>query len=203
MDDPREAPLVAVQLSSPIQQAGVVALLRRLGFEVLDDPPEALDVARPAVLVVDESWLDASADFGALPDLPLVGLGPLTRAVADVAALMPSGWAWLPAEASANELRAGVLAASAGLAALPAEQLGDLGGAPGGGPARLDEPLTPRERDVLDLIAQGLSNKRVAQRLGVSENTVKFHVQALFGKLGVNSRAGATSRAIQLGLIFV
>ena len=63
--------------------------------------------------------------------------------------------------------------------------------------------LTPRERDVLALLAEGLSNKRAARDLGVSESTVKFHVQALYSKLGVQSRAGAVARGIALGLVTV
>ncbi|MFC6664503.1 response regulator transcription factor [Deinococcus radiopugnans] len=63
--------------------------------------------------------------------------------------------------------------------------------------------LTPRERDVLNLLALGLSNKRAARDLGVSESTVKFHVASLYSKLGVQSRAGAVARGIGLGLVSV
>ena len=66
-----------------------------------------------------------------------------------------------------------------------------------------DVTLTPRERDVLALLAAGLSNKRAARELGVSESTVKFHVQAVYSKLGVQSRAAAVTRGIQLGLLSV
>ncbi|WP_394649759.1 LuxR C-terminal-related transcriptional regulator, partial [uncultured Deinococcus sp.] len=69
--------------------------------------------------------------------------------------------------------------------------------------AGADVGLTPRERDVLEQLAAGLSNKRVARELGVSESTVKFHVQALYAKLGVQSRAGAVARGIALGLVSV
>jgi DNA-binding NarL/FixJ family response regulator len=63
--------------------------------------------------------------------------------------------------------------------------------------------LTPRELDVLALLALGLSNKRAARELGVGESTVKFHVAALYSKLGVQSRAGAVARGIGLGLVSV
>lgn len=56
---------------------------------------------------------------------------------------------------------------------------------------------------MLALLAEGLSNKRAARDLGVSESTVKFHVQALYSKLGVQSRAGAVARGIALGLVTV
>lgn len=63
------------------------------------------------------------------------------------------------------------------------------------------EPLTPREREVLALLAEGLANKAIAARLGISEHTAKFHVNAILGKLGVDSRAEAIVRAARLGLV--
>ena len=68
-------------------------------------------------------------------------------------------------------------------------------------PTVLREPLTPREMDVLRLLADGHANKGVELELGVSENTVKFHVNAVFGKLGVQSRTEAVMRATRLGLV--
>lgn len=65
----------------------------------------------------------------------------------------------------------------------------------------LREPLTPREIDVLRLLAEGHPNKGIAAVLGVTENTVKFHVNALFGKLGVQSRTEAVTRAARAGLV--
>jgi DNA-binding NarL/FixJ family response regulator len=63
------------------------------------------------------------------------------------------------------------------------------------------EPLTAREREVLDWLALGLSNRAIAERLGISEHTVKFHVASLYGKLGVSSRAEAVRGAARRGLI--
>lgn len=63
------------------------------------------------------------------------------------------------------------------------------------------EPLTPREREVLGLLAEGLANKAIAARLGISEHTAKFHVNAILAKLGVDSRAEAIVRAARLGLV--
>jgi DNA-binding NarL/FixJ family response regulator len=63
------------------------------------------------------------------------------------------------------------------------------------------ERLTPREREVLELLGQGLSNRQIAQRLGISEHTAKFHVGSLSGKLGASSRTEAVSRGIRRGLI--
>jgi DNA-binding NarL/FixJ family response regulator len=63
------------------------------------------------------------------------------------------------------------------------------------------EPLTPRESEVLSLVADGLSNKMIAARLGVSDETVKFHLASIFGKLGASNRTDAVRRAIRRGLI--
>jgi DNA-binding NarL/FixJ family response regulator len=66
---------------------------------------------------------------------------------------------------------------------------------------RLLEQLTPRERTVLALVADGLPNREIAQELAISEHTVKFHLASVFGKLGVSSRTEAVRRGLQLGLI--
>ena len=63
------------------------------------------------------------------------------------------------------------------------------------------ESLTPREIQVLELLAEGLSNKAVAARLGISDQTVKFHVASLSGKLGAANRTDAVRRAVRRGLI--
>ena len=65
------------------------------------------------------------------------------------------------------------------------------------------EPLTAREQEVLQLLAQGASNKTVAKELDISESTAKFHTSAILGKLGAKSRTEAVVRAAQLGLILL
>jgi DNA-binding NarL/FixJ family response regulator len=64
-----------------------------------------------------------------------------------------------------------------------------------------EEPLTPREIEVLELLAEGLSNKAIAVRLGISDQTVKFHVAAIAGKLSAANRTDAVRRAVRRGLI--
>jgi two-component system nitrate/nitrite response regulator NarL len=64
-----------------------------------------------------------------------------------------------------------------------------------------DEPLTPREIQVLELLAEGLPNKTIAARLGISDQTVKFHVASISGKLGAANRTDAVRRAVRRGLI--
>jgi DNA-binding NarL/FixJ family response regulator len=64
-----------------------------------------------------------------------------------------------------------------------------------------DRPLTEREKEILRLVAQGLSNKAIAQSLGLTEGTIKVHVSNILGKLNVSSRTEASVRALQTGLI--
>jgi DNA-binding NarL/FixJ family response regulator len=65
----------------------------------------------------------------------------------------------------------------------------------------LVESLTPRETQVLELVADGLPNRAIATRLGVSDETVKFHLGSIFGKLGASNRTDAVRRALQRNLI--
>jgi DNA-binding NarL/FixJ family response regulator len=74
----------------------------------------------------------------------------------------------------------------------PEERLGD---------EDLREPLTARELEVLEQLAAGLSNKAIAARLGISDQTVKFHVASITGKLGATNRTEAVRRALRLGLV--
>ena len=71
--------------------------------------------------------------------------------------------------------------------------------------ARVDliEPLTPREQQVAQLLAGGLTNKEIAQRLAITEHTVKFHLNGLLRKLGVSTRTEAVVQAARLGLLIL
>ena len=75
----------------------------------------------------------------------------------------------------------------------PSEMLDDEGA--------LAEPLTPREMDVLVLLSEGLPNKAIADALGISDQTVKFHVSSISGKLGAANRTDVVRRAVRRGLI--
>ena len=65
------------------------------------------------------------------------------------------------------------------------------------------DALTPREREVLDMLAEGLSNKEIAWRLQISEHTVKFHVASVFAKLDVSTRTEAVMQGIRRGLVML
>jgi len=69
--------------------------------------------------------------------------------------------------------------------------------------AELAEPLTPRESEVLQMLASGLANKQIAAKLAISEHTVKFHVASILGKLGAGSRTEAVSLGIRRGLVLL
>ncbi len=72
-----------------------------------------------------------------------------------------------------------------------------------GGEEPLVEELTPRETQVLELVADGLSNKAIAAALGVSDETVKFHLASVFGKLGASNRTDAVRLALRHGLVTI
>lgn len=69
--------------------------------------------------------------------------------------------------------------------------------------AELFEPLTPREKEVLQMLASGLGNKQIAANLKISEHTAKFHVASILGKLGASSRTEAVSLGLRRGLILL
>jgi NarL family two-component system response regulator YdfI len=127
--------------------------------------------------------------------------------------------ALLPGAASGSEIIAAVEAVSTGLFALDPEAFNALLSAPRlttdeARSAHLDEELlspvepqldalTPREREALDMLAEGLSNKEIAWRMKISEHTVKFHVASIFAKLGVSTRTEAVMQGIRRGLVMM
>jgi DNA-binding NarL/FixJ family response regulator len=103
----------------------------------------------------------------------------------------------LPREASAAWLDLALRAVAGGLlvrAPWPRESAGFV-------PAVEESPLTPRETEILTLIGQGMSNKAVARHLGISVHTVKFHLEALFARLGATNRAEAVAKGLLGGVI--
>jgi two-component system, NarL family, nitrate/nitrite response regulator NarL len=100
-------------------------------------------------------------------------------------------------DASGERLAAASVAVASGLAVFDHDALGALL-APTGAEV---STLSAREREVLELVADGLSNKLIAERLGVSEHTAKFHVRSLLDKLGADTRADAVARAARRGLL--
>jgi DNA-binding NarL/FixJ family response regulator len=99
--------------------------------------------------------------------------------------------------ATADEARQSGLAADALLMAIEPDSASRRRATP----EVVEEPLTAREVQVLELLAEGLANKGIANRLGISDQTVKFHVAAILGKLGVANRTEAVRVAVRRGLI--
>lgn len=142
--------------------------------------------------------LPAAAGLFRLP--PVVLLVDEPRVAWTVAARQAGVRAVLGREASGEELRAALGAATAGLIALHPDVF-RAGIRASGADAGEDRALTPRERELLEMLAEGLSNRTIAHRLGISTNTVKFHVASILGKLGVGSRTEAVTLGVRRGLI--
>ena len=164
--------------------------------------------ALPQELPQADVWVVTSADFidelneEQSPPLLLVTGNPQEAA-------RLAGWpVWgvLPLDASAEEFSAVLHALAEGLwAGSPGAGPG-FAGAPPPAHAREEaeqvvDPLTERERQVLQLTAQGLANKQIAASLEISENTVKFHLSSLYAKLGVTSRTEAVRAGARRGLV--
>jgi len=103
-------------------------------------------------------------------------------------------------DVSADQIIAAVHAAAAGLQVMAAEE-GMAETSMHEPVEEIVEPLTPREMDVLEMLAEGLSNKMIAHRLSISDHTAKFHVNSILAKLHAGTRTEAVTRGIRLGLI--
>jgi NarL family two-component system response regulator YdfI len=198
------------------------ALAVRLGLQVLLSSSDAVEVVAEAaslaeisplppetdVLLLASEALPASlAESAPLPVLLLVSGEPPD--LPQLAELSARPWGLLPLEASAEELLAALNALHEGLFVSPPALIQQLVSNPAleAQPlaGRLDDlpagELTERESEVLGLLAQGLANKQIAARLGISEHTVKFHVSAIYSKLGASSRTEAVRLGVRQGRI--
>ena len=107
----------------------------------------------------------------------------------------------LPTAASPAQISAAINALAEGLSVRLPGQPDRTGFAP---PEPASRPLlTPRELEVLALVGEGMSNKTIARKLGISAHTVKYHLEAVFTKLAVRSRAEAVTRGLRRGLLVV
>jgi DNA-binding NarL/FixJ family response regulator len=207
---------VLVVSPSPLARAGMQSLLAGMeGIATVASCGVAEAAALAAQLVADVMLLDVGAgdpaDLEAVaqlaeaePSLPVVALGG--RAGASVQALSLGAAAVLPSEVDRPTLAAALHACAQRLVVLEREDLVSLLRTEEPAPARaagLQETLTPRELEVLQAMARGLTNRQIALRLEISEHTVKFHAAAVLGKLDARSRAEAVARGIGLGWIMV
>jgi len=209
---------VLVVANDPLARAGLAALVQS------EDDLSVVGQLGPAATTVEAFTFDiALFDLGwelddtltPLSDSPLLELDtPLLVLIPDdefvtevVASLSAdsrrSPYSVLVRNTPTNRLVAALHATVEGLVTFdPALATAVIGQAPSVTLAELSiEPLTPREREVLDLLAEGLPNKTIARRLTISEYTVKFHVNSILTKLSAGSRTEAVVRAMRLGLI--
>ena len=154
-------------------------------------------------------------DLEVLPPIPIIALlrGPVPDGSSGrLLAIGVRGV--LPDDSTAEEIGAAVEAAIVGLVVLPPDQVGELvrsrsaplperDGTRSGLRGSRAPPLTPREQEILGMLAEGLPNKAIASRLGISDHTVKTHLEAIFDKLGASTRAEAVARAVRAGLLLL
>ena len=205
---------VLVVAPSALERAGLEALLAGRGHVAVAGGSGSLAAARRQIEEVRPAVVLLLVDRGAEP--PRLTLTPDAVAVAPALVLLgdalPRGWAVravrsgaravLPRTASADAIAAAVEAAAAGLVVLPADALAEVSQGTAAGTAAPDA-LTGREAQILALLAEGLVNKQIAARLGISRHTVKTHLAALFHKLGVSTRAEAVAAGARAGMILL
>jgi DNA-binding NarL/FixJ family response regulator len=210
---------VAVVASSPVVRAGLEHLLA-LGDDVVVVGTAAtrealgdLGASDIHVLVLDDDTDTrlsalrtdtADDDARGTPSVVLLVDEPTPTLARDAIAVGVR--ALLSRDAGDAELIAAVRAVAAGLVVLTPDAAQPVRGQANvarreGSPRTVS--LTPREHEVLQALAEGLANKQVAARLGISEHTIKTHVTAVFEKLGVTTRAEAVARGVQLGVLML
>ena len=214
---------VAILSPMPVLRAGLRALLGGdPEVRVVGDgarPEELADsLDQAGVILATAGGMDLAA-AGLLPDQALLWVtdAPDVALARALDGLELRAWGILPPDATSETLHAAVRALREGLCVVPPEALrAILDQVPADNdealPAQprpalvngieegeISDPLTAREQDVLMQLAQGLTNKQIAHLLGISEHTVKFHVSAIYSKLGVANRAEAVRIGARLG----
>ncbi len=208
---------VVITAAAPAVRAGLGALLSaNPSFTVLESAGRtgvladlAETVEADVVLIALEPGEPLPVPIALPPDR--VGREPAIVILADDST---DGWAAravragargaLPRTATGEQIAAAVAAAAAGLTVVPADSAAASAPRPTvHGVATPVQPLTPREIEVLAMLAEGLGNKVIAGRLRISDHTVKSHVASIFSKLDVSTRAEAAVSAARLGLIML
>jgi DNA-binding NarL/FixJ family response regulator len=201
---------VVVVADDPLARAGLKRLLEDdEGIQVVgqiavdEDIDAAMDTYQPDAVVWDLGWepsesIERLAEMGS-DELPLVVLLPDEMEAQNASTAGAQGL--LMRETQGETLATAVRAVIRGLLVSDTELSAGLPIFKDEQQPSLLEELTPREHEVLSLLSEGLTNKAIAERLGISEYTVKFHVTTIFRKLGAQSRTEATVRAARLGLI--
>jgi NarL family two-component system response regulator YdfI len=208
---------VVVVATSPAVRIGLAALLSgHPGLTVLESAAgpaglgRSMDTMEADVVVValepgQEPSLPFQGPGDAVARLPaIILLGDEPASVWATRALRSGAHGALPRTATADQILAAVQAAAAGLIVRePIESRSPVATSRLPLLARPTPALTPREVEILQLFAEGLGNRSIAQRLGISEHTVKTHVSSVFAKLDVSTRAEAVAIAARLGLLML
>jgi two-component system, NarL family, response regulator YdfI len=207
---------VLITATSAVTRAGLAALLavdKRLHVVIGAAElslPEQIEALQPDVLLIDlgpERGAGSLQDWGAGALPGMVILTDDARRALDADALRQGGRAVLPRHASASEIIAAIESAANGLVAIHPDSLEAIQHAPitaeRMGAATAQRTLTARETEVLAMIADGLGNKIIAARLGISTHTVKFHIASIFAKLNAGSRTEAVTIGIRQGLLMI
>lgn len=178
---------------------GVLADAGLLVAVIAADPVRQADMAARVALAGHTVASRAEADVVLTDGSAAV---PASLAVLRLSVHFHEMGSTLPPDLSPAQLDAGLRAVAAGLRV-------DVPGADRPGPGGFDDPrparplLTPREVEILRCLGEGQSNKAVARSLGISAHTVKFHLEAVFAKLGAASRAEAVAKGLRQGLILL
>jgi NarL family two-component system response regulator YdfI len=209
---------VFIVAASPLIRAGLQSMLADSRVDIVGSAADLESIsgqlvdAEPDVVLVEaaadahEELLNALEDAELAQEYPVIVLSEQLKAAWLSKALRAGVRAVLPRDATPEQLRAALEAAAAGLVVVHPSELDTVLSATVGPSAPLDdllEPLTRREREVLQMISAGLGNKEIAGRLSISEHTVKFHVASILGKLGASSRTEAVSIGIRHGLVLL
>lgn len=156
---------------------------------------ELVDSVQQADVILSDDLPDGPETPGAAP-LVVLSNEPITAL-----ALQWGVRAMLPRQSSPAQIIAAVHAAAAGLIAVPAQAGGLV--IPAAETEGEVEALTPRELETFEMLAEGLSNKQIAAKLGVSEHTAKFHVNSILSKLRAGTRTEAVMRGLRKGILKV
>lgn len=209
---------VFIVAASPLIRAGLQSMLADNRVDIagsaanLESISGQLSDVEPDVVLVEaaadghEELLNALEDAEVTREYPVIVLSEQPKAAWLSRALRAGVRAVLPRDATPEQLRAALEAAAAGLVVVHPSELDTVLPATVGSPVAVDEllePLTRREREVLQMLAGGLANKEIAARLAISDHTVKFHVASILGKLGASTRTEAVSAGIRRGLVLL
>jgi two-component system, NarL family, response regulator YdfI len=203
------SPLTRTGLQSVIRARDVEVVGSVANFEILAD--QWSDVETDIVLVEasgeqSETVMDSLTVSRLASEATFVVLSDHSEPRWISEALRAGVRAVLPSDISPEQLIAALEAAAAGLILLHPTEVDSMFPAAGLSSrpfADLAEELTPRESEVLQMLATGLANKEIAARLSISEHTVKFHVASILGKLGAGSRTEAVSVGIRRGIVLL